>query len=182
MKRVEGIIEGCDCIYDGLTCLSLAVFTDIFPPTVPADHEERCGISCRFCGHAHDRSPCSREGCVCPARALHDRRHGADITLHTRFPTTKEALAGETIDEDAEQPLLWGFRCRYDHYTSGLDANELWRAIGDASQFHQPESFWRAFETEFVKRDRKAREERTDDKYDRCPSCDGVGVVAKERA
>jgi hypothetical protein len=93
-------IKGEEWLYwitsnDGLTSLSLNVFTDIFPPTVPADHAARCGVVER-------------------PKTLAERRYGADLTLHVGFKTRKEQLTasgGDGMGERSECFFLgdkWG--------------------------------------------------------------------------
>lgn len=145
---------------DGLTSLSLVVHTDIYPPTVPADHAARCGVVER-------------------KKTLYERRYGTDLTLHVGFKTRKEQLAagaGDGMDRDC---FFLGEKRGDCSRTTALGAREFFEKHGYPFDFRQTEEFWKALEDRFVAMDREAREERVDEKYVRCNACDGTGVVAK---
>lgn len=89
--------------------ISLTVFTDILPPSVPPDH--------------HDRSN----------EPLAERRRGVDLTLH--------------IAQKTGQPCNYVATGFCDHsYTSGIQADALFRSFGDPTEFEQPERLWHRLE------------------------------------
>lgn len=179
---VYGIVAG-----DGLTCLTLVVYTDIFPDTVPLDHSARCGNRCERCGHAaHPRAECSivsladtrwAKACACNPDPLKTRRVGVGFALHRRFPTSRD----EVLSGSRASTVGGNFECLWcsSHYHK---AREFFETHGDPARFEQGGRFWVALRDEWKTRDAEARAMREADGdavWARCQHCDGTGTVRR---
>ena len=168
---------------DHLTALTLRVSTDIYPTSVPEQHNEWCGVVCPNCDpsavgepidpnlfyygpsrpsshYLHDGRPCTaytRPGvkCSCTGRIMHDRRRGADLTFHIGFPTKPEQIALAPYATSTCVHIRSNFADCSD--TSGLQADAFWMRSGNPLGPEQGDGFWDDLEALFISRDQQAR-------------------------
>jgi hypothetical protein len=112
------------------TFLALTVFTDIYPPTVPANHSQICGCASFI------------------AQPLEDRRYGTSLALHVAAKLG--AAENNTCD------FLGGDPCDV-VFDTGLGARAFFKTYGDSNQPEQGAAFWTALEAKFVELDAEWR-------------------------
>jgi hypothetical protein len=97
---------------------------------------------------------------------------GSDLSLHTAFTTASEAIRHGTPGA----PCAFIDGVCFCPFSTGIGAQELFEAHG-ADSYVQPETFWRALEEKFCTLYANAEALRADTRCDRCPTCNGSGLV-----